>query len=282
MNNNNEKLEKTGDQSEIIRRKKRERKKPYRSKLSSEKKAELNKKNRERYYREKCVNSYALKHGMSVNQINILLKNGELIYSKDNNELLMNHLSRTINVEMPIETYNKYKIWMQNGCPIASDTGDQNQHCEVNTLSDDIKEAKMLLSNDNNNPDDIQDDNVARGGSGLSVNSSDDDDNEMCHISKPMKGNVIEDNNEHNEGALHERNGNGKSTTNAVNESIVHKFIPVIITKEVYDTLPKVIWKTYTTIPIGEKVMKTEYNDIYEPVIYVCDVKQIKIYGKMM
>ena len=59
---------------------------------------------------------------MSVNQVNILIKNGELIYSKDNNELLMNHLSRTINVEMPIETYNKYKIWMQNGCPIASDT----------------------------------------------------------------------------------------------------------------------------------------------------------------
>ena len=40
------------------------------------------------------------------------------------------------------------------------------------------------------------------------------------------------------------------------------------------------MWKTYTTIPIGEKVMKTEYNDLYEPVIYVCDVKKIKIYGK--
>ena len=107
MNNNNDKIEKTGDLSEKIRRKERERKKAYRSKLSSEKKAELNKKNRERYYRDKCVNNYALKNGMSVNEVNILIKNGGIIYNKDNNELLMKHLSRTINVEMPIETYNK-------------------------------------------------------------------------------------------------------------------------------------------------------------------------------
>ena len=38
--------------------------------------------------------------------------------------------------------------------------------------------------------------NVAKGGSGLSINSSDDDDDEMCNISKAMKGNVIEDDNE--------------------------------------------------------------------------------------
>ena len=47
MNTNNEKLDKTGDQSEIIRRKERERKQAYHLKLLSEKKAELNKKNRE-------------------------------------------------------------------------------------------------------------------------------------------------------------------------------------------------------------------------------------------
>ena len=206
---------------------------------------------------------------MSVNQVNILINNKELIYSKDNNELLMNHLSRTINVEMTIETYNKYKIWMQNGCPIASDTGDQHEPCEITTLSDDIKEAKMLLSNDNNNPDDTESDkcvsiqgnknetadtndhenvksvitmapannaterddtidydNIVRGGSGLSVNSSDDNDDEMCKISKPIKGTVIEDDNEDNEDTLHEGNANGQSITNTINESIVQNLFP--------------------------------------------------------
>ena len=44
MNNNNEKIEKTGDLSETIRRKERERKKAYRSKLSNKRKRSLTRK----------------------------------------------------------------------------------------------------------------------------------------------------------------------------------------------------------------------------------------------
>ena len=39
---------------------------------------------------------------MSENQINILIQNGELIYNKETNEWLMNHLSRTCNVDANI------------------------------------------------------------------------------------------------------------------------------------------------------------------------------------
>ena len=409
MNNTNENIKNKDDEMEIKRRKERERKKAYRLKLTSDKKAELNKKSRERYYRQKSLKNYALTNGMSDNEVNTRIENGDLIYNTETNDWLMNHKSRTINVEMTIETYNKYKVWINNGCPTAKESTHERNNCDIDTLNQDIKDKPLLSSNINNDSDDIdrddnEDDNVtkgysklainssddvnvimspiakvssdmidnsdektltdksedpknllhddtndfedktvARGGSALAINSSDDEDDEICHVSKPMKGNVIEDDDDNNEQLsddivedtnnatkpnsnkqtedtymknieadllFYENNkedyvwdgryGLGrkykgkraiigrkqsneikhKSTSTAIKGNIVQKFIPVIITKQVYDSLPKTMWKFYATIPIGEKVMMTEYKDLYEPVIYVCDVNQIEINSK--
>ena len=409
MSNMNENIKNKDDDMEIKKRKERERKKAYRSKLSSDLKAEMNKKNRERYYRKKCLKTYALTNGISDDEVNMRIKKGDLVYNIETNEWLMNHKSRTINVEMTIETYNKYQIWMRNGCPTSKVATDESNSCEKNTLFEDVKQKKLFLSNDNddhdenhtennadddvanqysnlainasedvdvemypntkdtsdildnsdektlsedtqdpkvlfcNDTNDFEDKNVARGGCGQPVNTSDDDDDEICNVLKPMKGNVIEDDIDSDGNAPHEMFDNGndmttsstndknedtyrkdleadllfyqnnkedyvwdgryglgrkykgkraiigrkqtnevkdKSTSAAIKENIVKKFIPVIITKQVYDSLPKTMWKSYATIPIGEKVMMTEYKDLYEPVIYVCDVNEIKINSK--
>ena len=433
MSNMNENIKNKDDDMEIKKRKERERKKAYRSKLSSDLKAEMNKKNRERYYRKKCLKTYALTNGISDDEVNMRIKKGDLVYNIETNEWLMNHKSRTINVEMTIETYNKYKIWMRNGCPTSKVAIDESNIYEKNTLFEDVKQKKLFLSNDNddhdenhtennadddvanqysnlainasedvdvemypntkdtsdildnsdektlsedtqdpkvlfcNDTNDFEDKNVARGGCGLAVDSSDDDDDEICNVLKPMKGNVIEDDIDSDGNAPHEMFDNGNdmttSSTNDKNEdtyrkdleadllfyqnnkedyvwdgryglgrkykgkrailrrkpkkviksqsldtkiggnnndisnlpkekahserntndnegSIVQKFIPVIITKQVYKKLPRSMWTSYATIPMGEKVMVTEYKELYEPVIYVCDVNEIKIKAK--
>ena len=110
MNNNIEKIATTGDLIENIRLKEIQRKKAYHAKFTSEKKAGLNKKNRARYYRDKCVNNYALKYGISSNQVNILINNKELIYSKDNNELLTNHRYTFTDYLIPITLITIYEI----------------------------------------------------------------------------------------------------------------------------------------------------------------------------
>ena len=110
MNNNVEKIETTGDLIENMWLKEIQRKKAYHAKFTSEKKAELNKKNWTRYYRDKCVNNYALKYGISSNQVNNLINNKKLIYSKDNNELLTNHWYTFADYLIPITLVTIYKI----------------------------------------------------------------------------------------------------------------------------------------------------------------------------
>ena len=202
---------------------------------------------------------------MSDNEVNTRIENGDLIYNTETNDWLMNHKSRTINVEMTIETYNKYQVWIKNGCPTTKESTHERNNCDIDTLNQDVKDKPLLSSNINNDsddidPDDNEDDNVtegysklainssddvnvimspiakvssdmidnsdektltdksedpknllhddtndfedktvARGGSALAINSSDDEEDEICHVSKPMKGNVIEDDDDNDE-----------------------------------------------------------------------------------
>ena len=73
----------------------------------------------------------------------------ELLYSKKHNLLLPNNLSRTINVEMTTERYNKYRIWVQLGCPIPHLETQQDRSCEMipsnnRTKTTDINESHTI------------------------------------------------------------------------------------------------------------------------------------------
>ena len=96
--------------------------------MTTGKKAETNKKKREQYRRNICINEYAASKCITIIEVNSLINSKELLYNK---ELLPNNVSHTINVEMTTERYDEYRIWAQLGCPIPRHETQQDRSSQM-------------------------------------------------------------------------------------------------------------------------------------------------------